>query len=467
MKWNRIDIKLGATIMMLFLIVLLPMGFVINQIFTGVYYKHTQEHIRQLSDRYAKAISDQAMTVEMIMMMADFSQVDTFVVNKEGQIIGSTGLQNIFPDYFVPDNDLTPLFEGKTVQKEYQDPSTGNRYMASGSPIFRDNKVIGGIFVLASIQGLQQSLQTVQWLLILSGIGAFFLALGFTFVLSKKLSNPLIQMQQATREIAKGNLDTRVEVHSGDEVGLLAQAINEMTKELKTYRDTRNEFFANVSHDLRTPITYIEGYANVLKNKLYRSEEEKEYYLDLISQESKRLSLLINDLFELSKMEEWKVSFDLEWVDITEVMDSVIHKSRIKASQKGLTISADYENGLPLIYSDGLRLEQIFMNLIDNAIRYTNEGFIKISITSKDHNVRIQIQDTGIGIPENEIPRIFERFYRVEKSRSREYGGTGLGLAIVKKLVELLGGNIQVQSEVGKGSTFVIDLPISSGGVDK
>lgn len=467
MKWNRIGIKLGATIIMLFLIVLLPMGFVINQIFTGVYYKHTQEHIRQLSDLYAKAISDQAMTVEMIMMMADFSQVNTFVVNKEGQIIGSTGLQDILPDYFVPDNDLTPLFEGKTVQKEYQDPSTGNQYMASGSPIFRDNKVIGGIFVLASIQELHQSLQKVQGLLILSGVGAFFLALGFTFVLSKKLSNPLIQMQKATREIAKGNLDTRVEVHSGDEVGLLAQSINEMTKELKTYRDTRNEFFANVSHDLRTPITYIEGYANVLKNKLYRSEEEREHYLDLISQESKRLSLLINDLFELSKMEEGKIAFDLEWVDVTDVMDSVIHKSRIKASQKGLAISVDYENGLPLIYSDGLRLEQIFVNLIDNAIRYTNEGFIKISIKSKDHNVRIQIQDTGIGIPENEISLIFERFYRVEKSRSREYGGTGLGLAIAKKLVELLGGNIQVQSEVGKGSTFVIDLPTSSVGVDK
>lgn len=468
MKWNRVVVKLGGTIILLFLVVLLSMGFVVNQVFTGFYYKNTQENISQLSNRYAKALSDRAANAQMIMMMAEFSQVNSIIVNNDGKIIASSDLQSIPADFYVSYVDLKPLFEGKSVGLEYQDRTTGKRFMVSGSPVTIDSDIIGGVFVLTSIEGLHQSLQQVRTMLILAGIGAFFLALGFTFVLSKKLSDPLIQMQRATKEIAKGNMDTRVPVHSGDEIGLLARSVNEMAVDLKTYRDTRNEFFANVSHDLRTPITYVEGYAHALKNKMYQNETDKEQYLDLIVQESKRLTFLINDLFELSTMEEGKLSFEFEWIDITEVMENVLSKSKIKAVEKGLLITSDFDEGLPLLFSDGLRLEQIFTNLIDNAIRYTNEGSIHIEIENKDNDyVKVVIEDTGIGIPESELQHIFERFYRVEKSRSRDYGGTGLGLAIVKKLVELLGGIIRVYSQFDHGTRFEIDFPIVDGGTDK
>jgi signal transduction histidine kinase len=138
----------------------------------------------------------------------------------------------------------------------------------------------------------------------------------------------------------------------------------------------------------------------------------------------------------------------------------------LKASEKRLQLSHHYEDNLPLVYGDGLRLEQVFTNLLENAIRYTNEGQISASVYKKSNKVIVRIEDTGIGIPEEELPRIFNRFYRVEKSRSREYGGSGLGLAIVKKLVELQGATVQVTSEVQKGTQFEVlfDVPTSTNG---
>ncbi|KRF18630.1 sensor histidine kinase [Paenibacillus sp. Soil787] len=469
MKWNRVVVKLGSTITILFLVVLLPMGFVINQILTGFYQKNTQENIKLLSTRYAKALSDGVSTVEGITTIADFSDVKFFIIDNKGKIIANSGLLVSAQDASFPYKDIAPLFEGKSLSMNYEEPTTNNRYMVYGNPITRENSVIGGIFVLSSIEGMHQSMQNVQRLLILSGFGAFFLALGFTFVLSKKLSIPLVQMEQATRRIAKGDLETRVRIKSNDEIGSLAQAVNELAVDLKTYRDSRNEFFANISHELRTPITYVDGYAKVLKNKLYQNDVEQEYYLDLIAGESKRLTLLIEDLFELSKMEEGKVSLVLEWIDLTEVLENVIQKCRLKANEKGLQLQHHFDENLPLVFGDGLRMEQVFTNLLENAIRYTNKGHIEIVVFKEENSVIIRIEDTGIGISEEELPYIFNRFYRVEKSRSREYGGTGLGLAIVKKLVELQGGEVRVVSEVNKGTRFdvIFGIPASYiGGIE-
>lgn len=267
-------------------------------------------------------------------------------------------------------------------------------------------------------------------------------------------------METATRRIAQGDLNTRVQIPSNDEIGSLAKAINDLAVDLQRYRDTRREFFANISHELRTPMTYLEGYAKVLRDGLYETEEEKQKYLDIIHQESIRLTHMIHDLFELSKMEEGKIILHMEWIDLTEVMDHVIQKVKPKAKSKGLDIRVEQPDRLPLVYADGLRMGQVFMNLLDNAIRYTETGTIQVQLRQEPSHVVTIVEDSGIGIPPEELPSIFERFYRVEKSRSREHGGTGLGLAIVKQLVDMQGGTIQVSSVLGKGTRFEITLPI-------
>ncbi len=271
-------------------------------------------------------------------------------------------------------------------------------------------------------------------------------------------------MEQATKRIAQGNFETRVRVTTQDEVSSLAGAINELAKELKRNRDTRSEFFANISHELRTPITYLEGYSKVLAEKMVHSEEEKNRYLEVIHQEAKRMKHLVDDVFELSKMEEGKISLSLEWMDLSEALKSAIDKLEPKLKEKGLGLDYQVESNLPYTFADGVRMEQIFINLLDNAIRYTDSGQIMVSMFREQSNLIFQISDTGPGIPEEDQPYIFERFYRVEKSRSREHGGTGLGLAIVKKLIDLQGGYIEMKSTVNKGTTFILTFPIKEVG---
>ncbi|TFE27469.1 sensor histidine kinase [Cohnella luojiensis] len=462
MKWNRIVVKLGGTIILLFLVVLLPVGFVTNQIFSGFYFNKVQENLDQLSSRYADFLAS-TQNPAAVKMMAEFSQVLVYVVDVDGQIIVDPGIESLSKGTHVPNEELEALSKGSAIKKEYKDSFTGIRYLVSGKPIKNSNLFYGGVYVLSSMEGIGQSVQKVQDLLILSGIGAFFIAVGFTFVISRKLSNPLIQMEQATRKIAKGDLETRVDVVSKDEIGSLAYAINDLAVDLQRYRDTRSEFFANISHELRTPMTYMEGYAKVVKEGLYQTEEERNQYLDIIYQESARLTHLIHDLFELSKMEEGKFSFNLEWIDLSEVIEQVTLKAGLKAKEKGLEISVDLQKDLPMIYADGLRMEQVFLNLIENAIRYSEKGTVFVQMKrSNSSEILINVEDTGIGIPQTELPYIFDRFYRVEKSRSRDFGGTGLGLAIVNRLVELQGGTIEVSSQVGHGTCFVLRFPLIS-----
>jgi signal transduction histidine kinase len=207
-------------------------------------------------------------------------------------------------------------------------------------------------------------------------------------------------------------------------------------------------------------MTYLEGYANVLKEGLYETDAEKQQYLDIIHQEARRLTHLIHDLFDLSKMEEGKISLNLEPIDLAEVMGNIIQKVGMMARDKGLYLQMNLRDQPILILADGLRIEQIFTNLLFNAIRYTEHGSIMVQISNEEPDeVLIIIEDTGIGIAEQELPHIFERFYRVEKSRSREHGGTGLGLSIVKSLVDIQGGSIEVSSGLDQGTRFEIRFP--------
>ncbi|EGL83304.1 histidine kinase, partial [Caldalkalibacillus thermarum TA2.A1] len=209
-------------------------------------------------------------------------------------------------------------------------------------------------------------------------------------------------------------------------------------------------------------------YAKVLKEGLYQTAEERDKYLDIIHKETKRLNQLINDLSELAKMEEGRISLNFQWVDIMEVLESVLSKTSLKAKEKGLLVQVDIEEDLPLLYGDGLRLEQIFLNLVENAIRYTDVGTVSVQAKLVGQKIiKTIVEDTGRGIPKEELSYIFERFYRVEKSRSRQHGGSGLGLAIVKKLVELHGGVIMVSSQPGKGTRFEVDFPVAANKQDR
>ncbi|WP_415802836.1 ATP-binding protein [Cytobacillus oceanisediminis] len=436
-----------------------------NQIFTGFYFNKVQEQINELSSRYASSITslEEKDILNMFELLATMTDQEIVIVNEQGIVVANSGLPSLPKGERINADDLSLLVSDALVQKEYYDKISKRRYLSVGRPIISQERFLGGIFVLASVEDMYQSLEIIKKSVVLAGTGAVFLAFGFTFIVSRKLSNPLLEMEKATRKIAKGDLNTRISSSTKDEIGSLATAINDLAVELHRYRSNRREFFANISHELRTPITYLEGYANALENNLYRTEDEKRQYLQIIQQEAGRMSKLVQDLFELSKMEEGKLALHFEEIDLIEVVENALLKTKIKAQEKRLQLEFNKVYHLPTIYADGLRMEQIVINLIENAIRYTEKGTINIKLTSDPDRVKLTVEDTGIGIPNEDVPYLFERFYRVEKSRSREFGGSGLGLAIVKQLVELQNGTISVKSDVGKGTCFELIFPISKG----
>jgi len=239
---------------------------------------------------------------------------------------------------------------------------------------------------------------------------------------------------------------------------------------LKKLETMRIDFVANVSHELKTPLTAIKGFAETLKEGAINDKEHAARFVDIIKENADRLSRLVEDLLTLSNIELGKVSFDIRAVEIEEVARMVISTLEPKAKAKGLNLELDIEKGVHAL-SDKDRLAQILLNLVDNGIKFTEKGGVKIKAQLtppvplfgkggvQGAFVEISVTDTGTGIPPKDIPRLGERFYRVDPARSRELGGTGLGLAIVKHLVASMGGKLSIESEYGKGTRISFTMP--------
>jgi len=218
----------------------------------------------------------------------------------------------------------------------------------------------------------------------------------------------------------------------------------------------KKDFVLNMSHELRTPLTAIRGYAETLEQEV---DAERRVYVETILRHADRLIKIVEDLLALSTLEEKSTSLEREPVDLRALAETVLKLFEPKARAKNLALQLTEEESLPVIQADPFRLEQMLINLIDNAVKYTEKGSIEVILEKAEHGIALEIVDTGIGIPEEDQDRIFERFYVVDKSRSRKLGGTGLGLSIVKHIVLHHGGKIDLRSTPGVGSTFRVFLP--------
>ncbi len=244
---------------------------------------------------------------------------------------------------------------------------------------------------------------------------------------------------------------------AGDRVGTIA-VFHDVT-ELMRLEEVRRDFVANASHELRTPLAAIRGFAETLLESASLSPEDQKSYLEVINRHAQRLSNLVEDLLELSTIESRTVRLEIASVDVARVAENLIADSRLRLEERRIEATLRVERR-PVALADPRALDQVLGNLLDNALKYTEPGgSIEVSIEPRAGGVRVAVADTGIGIPAGDTARIFERFYRVDRARSRALGGTGLGLSIVKHLVQAMGGEIFVKSDLGRGSTFVFTLP--------
>lgn len=266
---------------------------------------------------------------------------------------------------------------------------------------------------------------------------------------------PLIKINDATKKVAQGNFNVDVKTNRKDEIGELANNFNTMVKELNSIEILRKDYISNVSHELKTPIASIQGFAKLLEEDNL-SENEKKEYLSIILEETQRLSNLSSNIIKLSKFQNQKIITHKKEYRLDEQIRKSIIMLEKHIEEKNITVT--FTSKEIIIFEDEDLIMEIWINLLSNAIKYTNTNG-KINITAKEQNNEIEVifSDNGIGIEKDKLNKIFEKFYQINKSHSSD--GSGLGLAIVKRIIELVNGEISVESELGKGTTFYITIP--------
>jgi len=233
--------------------------------------------------------------------------------------------------------------------------------------------------------------------------------------------------------------------------------------QLKRLDQVRSDFVANVSHELRTPLSILRGYIETLVDNPKTSREELSRILRVMERHSKRLGLLVDDLLSLAQLESSNTNLEIDRVRLSELFDHVLRDWKRKLSEKNLKVLVDLPPDAPLILADETRLREVLYNLLENAVKYSRaNGEIRLQAARRGSEIVLSVSDDGIGISKDDLPRIFERFYRADKARSRELGGTGLGLAIVKHIAQLHGGRVEAESELGRGTTIRVVLPIAT-----
>jgi two-component system, OmpR family, phosphate regulon sensor histidine kinase PhoR len=292
----------------------------------------------------------------------------------------------------------------------------------------------------------------------------FFFVSGF---ISRKMASDLDLITTTVKKIREGNVYEKISLKSIHEIDNLVNEVNRLTekiegefKNISKLEKIRSEFLGNVSHELRTPIFSIQGYLETLLDGAINDPSVNIDFLQKIQKHSERLNNLLGDLIEISKIESGELKLSYRFFDIPEFIDSIVDEMVPVAAQKKIDLRFEYSQKKSIsVYADRDRIRQVMINLIDNAIKYNKaNGSIEVSLENDKEKVIISVKDTGLGISAEHLPRIFERFYRVDKTRSREIGGTGLGLAIVKHIIEAHKGEIKVESRIGEGSKFSFAL---------
>lgn len=347
------------------------------------------------------------------------------------------------------------------------------QHTENGIPIIVDSKTIGTVLVGSMIEPVlnpadEDFLRSVNLSILLTSAAVGVLAIVLGSLLFRQITSPLRALSQSAQAIAEGDLGRRVEVRSDDEIGQVAHSFNRMAESLGEADAQRRNMIADIAHELRTPLTVVQGNLEALMDGVYDLTPEN---VAAVHKQTVVLTRLVADLRDLALAESGQLRLERKMVSLADVISQVSEGLEVQAREKGVTMKFETAENLPKIQADEQRITQVLFNLISNALRHTPVGGT-ITISSElraerpfqgNDRVLVSVRDTGSGIAPDELPRVFERFYRADRSRARSTGGSGLGLTIAKQIVEAHGGQVWAQSWLGAGSTFAFSLPLSAG----
>jgi signal transduction histidine kinase len=359
--------------------------------------------------------------------------------------------------------DLLKIMDGEEVfrTREYA-PVIDTYVVFYGVPLTVRGEIIGAVLQYFPVDQIRSEILKVYGQIWRVGGVITLVSAAAIYFFVRRVSKPLKEMEIAASKLASGEVVEDIPgVKSSDEVGKLVKAFNTMKKELANMEYMRRDFIAGISHELRTPLTSILGFIQGMRDGLV-AEEEREAVLDIIQDETRRMIRMTGEILEMVKLETGSEKLYPETFDVLEAAAFLLESLKIHETRPNLNVVLDIPRNLPA-FADADRFRQIMINLINNAMKYTDDGgSIYISAGRAEDMIEVRIKDTGRGISQEQLPYIFERFYRADKSRHAATGGAGLGLNIVRSLVGLHGGDIRVWSQLGEGSEFVFTIPASN-----
>lgn len=349
------------------------------------------------------------------------------------------------------------FIESGKRKKEYEliNPALNNKTLLYGIKL--DQDTYG--FISASLEPLDEGARIIKSQLIYVSIGVFVLSLLIGYVLSKKLSRPIVKVNKTALKMAEGNYDITFKTEEDiDEINQLVQTLNHAKDELSKTEELRRDLLANVGHDLKTPLTMIKAYAEMVRDLTYNKKQKRIQNCNVIIEEADRMTGLVNDIVDLSQLQSRVLEMHMERFNITELVYTILKRYDILKEKEDLKFVFDEKNDY-YVYADKKKLEQVIYNLLNNAINYTGEdNTVTIRLIPKEDVIRVEISDTGKGIKEEDLPHIWDRYYKNSKKHKRNAVGTGIGLSIVKNILINHHFEYGVISKKGEGSTFYFEV---------
>jgi len=377
-------------------------------------------------------------------------------------------MQSCLPD--IQDVVDKALKQGESSAKLYSSRYYGQQMLVVATPIILDNgQKIGTVLLQEPYSSIETYMKDVYYYLLVAGIIAMLVALVLAYWLTQHIVHPLTAMEKAATEMAQGEYGQHLPVESQDEIGRLSKALNSLAVDLQNYINNiegqeklRRDFVANVSHELRTPLTILRGYDEALLTGVADTPEERHEYCVLMQEEIMRLERLIADLLDLSRLQgsgAGKALMEKEKLSLEDLAAGLLHKMQQPALKKNINLSLQKQMPSPVIWGNGDRIMQMLLIFVDNAIKYTQVGGqVTVTTLQEGNRAKVIIADNGQGIAKEDLPYVWERFYKAEKSHSRTDKGTGLGLSIAKEILTLHNGQAEITSEVGKGTTITVSF---------
>ncbi|WP_169713650.1 sensor histidine kinase [Paludifilum halophilum] len=443
---------------------LLLLGTASYQVVTGHFASFVGKNLEDRTRTYASLLSEDfsQQTLEHIRRMERGSGRWVYLFQPSGQLYDGSEQK---------DTALIDAVRGRLQDREGTQrhrltlPGSQRPALMVASPFAPSGKEAGTVVVILEMSWLTATFRSLEALILLAGVGALSIGGGIALLLSRRTVRPILDIRNAAVQLAHGDYRTRIPVRGNDELTSLGERMNELAQSLDYYRSSRRTFLSEISHELRTPLSYLKGYTALLEERDL-SEQKSRRLKRVIREQTDRLERLVEDLVTLSRLDEGKLELNKERISPTRRIQKVIRELEPHAEKKGVQLrwSGRVNEGL---WFDPVRFDQILINLLDNAIHHSEAGSeveVTLSPSPEANWIRIEVKDRGVGMEAEELERIWERFYRVEKSRSREHGGSGLGLSIVQRLVNLHQGSIEVKSQPGEGTIFVMEFPVAASG---